>query len=89
MTAAADVVTTTSTEPADEPYRFTPGWLDLVVQWAALGVVAVGIVGLPLLLIGQYKRYLVLPLAIVVWLILVVLRARSRPVARPRRCLMV
>ena len=84
MTAAADVVTTTRTEPTDESDRFTPRWLDLVVQWAALGVVAVGVVGLPLLLVGEYKRYLVLPLAIIVWLVLVVLRARSRPLARAK-----
>jgi len=84
LTAAADVVTTTRTEPTDKSDRFTPRWLDLVVQWAALGVVAVGVVGLPLLLVGEYKRYLVLPLAIIVWLVLVVLRARSRPLARAK-----
>lgn len=81
MTAAADVVTDTPAESGEQSERFTPRWLDLVVQWAALGVVSVGVVGLPLLLVGLYKSYLVLPLAIVVWLVLVVLRARSRPVA--------
>ena len=47
------------------------------MQWTALGVVAVGLVGLPLLLIGWFKSYLVLPGAFIGWLFLVRLRRHS------------
>ncbi|MDQ1485887.1 MAG: hypothetical protein QOJ62_1580 [Actinomycetota bacterium] len=52
------------------------------MQAAALGVVAVGLVGLPLLLIGWFKSYLVLPGAFALWLVLVVLRGRALAASR-------
>ena len=70
--------------PADPLDTRTPGWLDLIVQWAALGVVAVGVIGLPLLLVGLFKEYLVLPGAAVVWLALVFLRRGARAAASGR-----
>jgi hypothetical protein len=38
-----------------------PGWLDALVRSAAFAVVALGLVGLPLALLGQFRR---LPVAV-------------------------
>jgi len=68
--------------------RRPPGWLDLVVRSAGLAVVSLGLVGLPLALLGRFGRVPVALGSVVVFAVLTLLwqlsrrGAPARPVGR-------
>ena len=72
----------TAEAPAAGSYG-PPAWLDLVVRSAAFAVVSLGLVGLPLALLGELRRLPTLVGALVVFTVLTVAWQRSTRGPRP------
>ncbi|MGZ4664665.1 MAG: hypothetical protein ACXV5Q_06330 [Frankiaceae bacterium] len=65
--------------PSQRTDRSVPGWLDAIVVLPAIGLTALGLVGIPLLLVGAFRPLWVALVCGPVFVVLAVVWARVRP----------